>query len=70
MTSVCDAADARRRRARYRCTRELAGIPQSIDAPTLIDDGVDLRARQREHGLIDEFLRQLLIAERPMHVAE
>ena len=43
---------------------------QRVDAPALLDDGVDLVARQREHGLVDEFLRELLVAERPMHVAE
>ena len=61
MTSVSDAADARSRRARYGGTREIADVLQRIDTPALIDDGVYLPARQREHGLVHEFLGQLLV---------
>ena len=49
---------------------EIAGVVQRVDAPGLLDDGVDLVARQREDGLVDEFLRELLVAERPVNVAE
>src|SRR5262245_4877322 len=58
------------RRARHRRACEVAGVGERIDAPALLDDGIDVRARQREHSLVDEFFGDLLVAQRPMHVAE
>ena len=58
------------RRARHRGAREIAGVGERVETPALLDDGVDLMARQREHGLVDELLGELRVVEGPVHVAE
>src|SRR5215470_15480826 len=63
-------SDSHRNGRRHRGTHQLPDIIHRTDAPAEIDEPIDLRGGQREHGLIPELGVELHVRERPLQVPD